>query len=191
MAAPATLHQPLRARHKIATVTLRTAIVGPLAVALLLAVATEATGATAQSPRCDQQWRYPRLHTSWPPARRRVLPPGASAVRICRYLGLNTRHPGGLGQSVVITRPREIQRLAGELNHLRLGSLGAKCPADDASIIIILASYPHQRTLTIQVDLRGCNDVSNGSAPGGFRRYIASMKLLKHLAELTDYHGYF
>jgi hypothetical protein len=58
-------------------------------------------------------------------------------------------------------------------------------------VIVILASYP-RTTLTIAVDLRGCNDVSNGSgAPGGFRRYIASMRLLKHLAKLTGYRGYF
>lgn len=154
-------------------------------MALRLSAAT--SGATASHPSvpaCADRYNGQPPRSAWPPARRHVLPPGAKALRLCRYFGLNTPHPGALAASVAVTRPPQLRIFARELNSLRHGFPFAKCPADDGSVVEILAGYPRGRTLLISIDLRGCTGVSNGD---GYS--IASQRLLKRVERLTHYAG--
>ncbi|HEY2769807.1 MAG TPA: hypothetical protein VGI87_04535 [Solirubrobacteraceae bacterium] len=159
-------------------------LVGASTLALALSsVARMSVRSPVSAPTCAAREAVGIPHTSWPPARRHVAPPGASALRLCRYLGGNTRDPGALARTVLVIQQQQIRQIAHELNSLRRLPAHALCPKDDGSMITILARYPQHRRLAIAVILTGCTQVTNGN-----RDYVASEHLLNQLETLTGYH---
>lgn len=101
---------------------------------------------------------------AWPAARKRLAPPGAAAIRLCRYSGLNAHPPLTLAGGRLVRAPGLVAVLVADFDRLLAGSPGAvACPADDGSQILALLAYPGGRTVTISAGLTGCALVTNGS----------------------------
>jgi hypothetical protein len=91
------------------------------------------------------------------------MPPDATAIRLCRYSGLNAHPRLTLVASRLVTSAGVVRQLVGEFDRLpRLHGVVA-CPMDDGSQIVALVSYPAGRRVTISVGLTGCRLVTNGS----------------------------
>ena len=110
----------------------------------------------------------------WSQARRELAPTGASAIRLCRYSGLNAHPRLALLSSRLLDGSALVRELVGELDRLPSPPRVAFCPNDDGSRIVALLAYPGGRAVTISVGLTGCEPVTNGSvqrtaaAFGGF-----------------------
>ncbi len=116
-----------------------------------------------QPARCSR--KEPRIPAQgWPAAEHNLAPTGASAIRLCRYSGLNDHPPLILVRARLLNRPRLVAQLVKRFDGLPSGPQGAvSCPADDGSEIVALVSYPGGHRVRISVGLTGCLGVSNGS----------------------------
>lgn len=86
-----------------------------------------------------------------------LLPPGATAVLLCRY------GPGGtrvLERS--ITRGATVSQLSWELNALPSARGTYSCPSDDGESITADFSYASGAESPVSVGLSGCQSVTNG-----------------------------
>jgi hypothetical protein len=99
---------------------------------------------------------------SWSQARSQLAPTGASAIRLCRYAGLNGHPPRSLVRAALVTSRTTVASLVQAFDRLPAGTGTFSCPVDDGSAVVALLSYPHGRVLTISVGLRGCQVVTNG-----------------------------
>jgi hypothetical protein len=148
----------------------------------------------AQPARCPK--RSPRLipRETWAPATHVLAPPGVSAIRLCRYSGLNSRPPLTLVHSSLHVSRRLVAKLVREFD--KLPSFGAgviACPADDASQIVVRLAYRARHAVTVAVGLTGCARVTNGSVVRtafgfGSPRHFGP-QLLAELERLTGYRG--
>lgn len=121
---------------------------------------TEAATRLACSPRVLASLPFER----WSAARHRLAPPGASAIRLCRYSGLNVHPRLTLVSSRLIEGSGLVRELVSEFDRLPAPPAGATaCPGDDGSQIAALLSYRGGHVVTITVGLTGCDEVSNGS----------------------------
>ena len=99
----------------------------------------------------------------WEPARARLAPRGAVAIRLCRYSGLNAYPPLALVRSRLITDRAPVDRLVGELDRLP-GARGAVgCRSDDGSQIVAMLAYDDEHRVAVRVGLSGCELVTNAS----------------------------
>ncbi len=97
-------------------------------------------------------------------ARRDLAPAGATTIGLCRYSGLNGTPRLTLVRSRVLRAPSLVRELLGVFDRLPSPGSGVfHCPQDDASQIIAMLGYPRGRTVTISVELTGCQLVTNGS----------------------------
>ncbi len=100
----------------------------------------------------------------WAAARAQLAPPGASAIRLCRYSGLNAHPRLALVSSRLLTSSAVVRELVDELDHLApLPPNAISCPNDDGSQMIALLAYPDGHSVTISVGLTDCEVVTNGS----------------------------
>lgn len=86
-----------------------------------------------------------------------VVPPGATAVLLCRY--------GPDGQRVrerSVTSAGIVSRLAEELNALPIAKGAYSCPFDDGESLTADFSYPSGPENPVSIGLSGCALVSNG-----------------------------
>jgi hypothetical protein len=154
----------------------RTAIVSSIAVAALAGCAAPASSgrstttrtskaAAAPAPRaCPASGPSKLASPSWPAAKSKLVPAGASALRLCRYAGLNATPRLALLDQTLVQQHKHVARLVGELDALVPFPPGAfACPADDGSQILVLASYPAHHQLRVSVALTGCGTATNGS----------------------------
>jgi hypothetical protein len=100
---------------------------------------------------------------SWSPTRRELAPPGAGAIRLCRYSGLNGHPRLRLRRSVLSTAPGIVRELVREFDELPSNPGPVACPGDDGSKIVAQLAYPNGRAVTISVGLQGCVMVTNGN----------------------------
>jgi hypothetical protein len=114
-------------------------------------------------PRCPLRAPSRISPESWSPARRQLAPSGASAIRLCRYSGLNGQPRLTLIRSITIDAASVVGELVRELDRLPSDHGVMACPADDGSEILALLAYPGDHAVTISVGLRGCETVTNGS----------------------------
>jgi hypothetical protein len=128
-----------------------------------------AGGAPAVSPvkpavRAQCAAAPPRLRIAGDvaPSAHVVAPPGAVALRLCRYSGLNDHPRLSLVRTADVRRRARVARLVGLLDRLPDMTSPVSCPNDDGSRIVALVSYPRRRVLPLDVALRGCQTVSNG-----------------------------
>jgi hypothetical protein len=158
-------------------------ILALLVAALALAVAVAATQAGAAAAPCpiDPTATVPK--NAWAPARRELLPPGASALRLCRYDGVRaTRRFAG---SREIAAAATIAQLAHDLDALPpYPRLALPCPFDDGSQIDVRAAYPGGERVSVEYDTTGCNRVSNGDVvaiANGYRDEALAVRLRREL----------
>jgi hypothetical protein len=83
---------------------------------------------------------------------------------------------------VLLGERAAVTRLTGEFDELQPMRGGFACPVDDGSEIVALLAYPHGRSVTISVNLRGCNSVTNGDV---FRTALGT-KLVAQLERLIS-----
>lgn len=99
----------------------------------------------------------------WSAARAKLAPPNASAIRLCRYSGLNAHPHLTLVGSRLIESRRLVQQLVSEFDRLPSLTGAVACPADDGSQILAALAYPAGHQVTITTGLTGCDLVTNGS----------------------------
>jgi len=122
---------------------------------------------------------------SWPPARSELAPPGASAIRLCRYSPLDNHSAPNLVASALVTRPATIRALASDLDELKRFSGAVFCPNDNGSAITLTLGYPSGHSVFIRVGLTGCQAVSNGSVTRTAATSAAGRSLLATIEALT------
>ncbi|MGA2924851.1 MAG: hypothetical protein ABSG43_02465 [Solirubrobacteraceae bacterium] len=99
----------------------------------------------------------------WSAARGELAPAGASAIRLCRYSGLNAHPRLTLAGSRLLVSRSLVQQLVSEFARLPSLSGAVACPNENLSQILALLSYPAGQQVTISVGLTGCALVTNGS----------------------------
>ena len=99
----------------------------------------------------------------WSAARAELAPPGASAIRLCRYSGLNAHPRLTLVGSRLLESRNLVQQLVSEFDRLPSLTGAVACPADDLSQVLAVLTYPAGHQVTITVGLTGCALVTNGS----------------------------
>ncbi|MDQ2897832.1 MAG: hypothetical protein M3Y09_19730, partial [Actinomycetota bacterium] len=139
---------------------------------------------------CSQKTRQTLPEERWTAARDQLAPPGASAIRLCRYSGLNAHPRLTLVSSRLLDDPALVRRLVSEFDRLP-SLLGAvACPSDDLSQIGALLAYPGGHEGRSSVGLTGCDLVTNGTV----RRTAAGLgsprafgpQLVTQLEQLVD-----
>jgi hypothetical protein len=101
--------------------------------------------------------------TRWWAATRKLAPVGATAIRLCRYGGLNDHPRLKLLNAALVINRRTVGHVIQEFDSLKQGPAGSvACPSDDGSQILALVAYPRAHRVTISVGLTGCSRVVNG-----------------------------
>jgi hypothetical protein len=99
----------------------------------------------------------------WLATRFVLAPDGASALRLCRYSGANSRPALRLTRSVLLQSAHLVHELVREFDKLPApGPNAAHCPSDDGAKIVAQFAYPSGDQVKISLGLRGCNAVTNG-----------------------------
>lgn len=166
----------LRPRHRVSvSLTSRASAVLGVACGLLL---TTGCGSRAEHPpgqraavkpalRRECAPIEPRLHMGSAPKLNggELAPAGASMIRLCRFAGTHAVPPQPLKlvHSADVRATGDVDRLIRELHRLPPMAAAVSCPNHNGSQIVLLLSYPHGQTLVIDVELSGCQTVTNGA----------------------------
>ena len=140
-------------------------IVSALACLALAACGSSSHSAKPSSAGATISATCPRIAPAqlpperWPGARKQLAPPGATAVRLCRYSGTNAT----LISSRLIETRSVIDQLVNDFDALPPARGAIACPAGNLAQIIALLAYPRREMVTISTELTGCATVTNGS----------------------------
>jgi hypothetical protein len=158
-------------------------------VAALIALGDAAAQASTTTPaRCAGKAPIELPVNAWAPAHKQLAPPGAKAIRLCRYNALGTRPLRGLARSALLTSARTVQAIVSELEALpAFPRRPLSCPADDGAQIDALLAYAGGNGVLVQIDLTGCTTVSNGSVVRWAGSTDAGRNLLAQTERLTGY----
>jgi hypothetical protein len=157
-------------------------------VAGLIVLGSGAAQAGTQTPHCAQKALIELPVNAWAPARKQLAPPGAKAIRLCRYNALGRLPLRGLARSALVTSARTVKSIVSELDALpALPRRPLSCPADDGAEIDALLAYPDGNGVFVQIDLTGCATVSNGSVVRWAGSTAAGRNLLAETEQLTGY----
>jgi hypothetical protein len=149
-----------------------------------------AAASTSTPAQCAAKALIELPVNAWAPARKRLAPPGASAIRLCRYNALGMRPLRGLARSALVTNTRTVAVIVDELDALpAFPSRPISCPADDGAEIEALLAYAGGEGVVVQIDLTGCATVSNGSVVRWAGSTDAGRELLAQTERLTGYEG--
>lgn len=155
------------------------------ALALALAAA-QAAATTPAPPPCPAHSITSVATNHWVAARRELLPPGASALRLCRFNGLVGTGEPKLAGSRAITSAAQIAQLTRDLDALPpYPKLALPCPLDNGAQVDVLAAFPGGRRVTVSYDSTGCNRVTNGdvvSIANGYKDEALAARLRRELA---------
>jgi hypothetical protein len=140
------------------------ALSGLTCAAAALALAAAGSGAGAARPdACPAGPLSTVPPNAWSAARLRLVPRGAAAVRLCRYLGSSEAPPHGLAHSTLLAGRAAIARLEGALDALpAYPNAVFFCPLDDGSQVLALFAYAGGRHVTVAVQRTGCHRAGNG-----------------------------
>lgn len=128
--------------------------------------ATFAPGAGARPARCAAKTPRQIAPNSWAPAQTQLAPAGPTAVRLCRYSGLNDHPKLRLVRTLERTDAALLTKLVREFDALPPPPLGVTaCPVDLGDEIVAHLAYPGGHAVTISVGLSGCHAVTNGDLP--------------------------
>jgi hypothetical protein len=141
-------------------------MVALMAVALTAVLAVPPQASHRAPARCSRHEPDAVAPSAWRATRHVLAPRGATAVRLCRYSGLNGHPRLRLVRGVKRTRPRLVRRIVRRLDALQSPHGAYSCPADDGSEIVVHLAYRGGRRLTVDVGLTGCRIASNGRRSG-------------------------
>jgi len=161
-------------------------VVGILAAALAVGAAAQA-GSAPTPAACAAKEFVELPANAWAPARKQLAPPGASAIRLCRYNALNTKPPLALARSALVTSTKSVKAIVAELDALRPLPKGVFCPLDDGADIDALLAYSDGHAVIVRFELTGCGAVSNGSVTRWAGNSTAGSDLLALIERLTGY----
>jgi hypothetical protein len=159
-----------------------------LVLAVAASLALPACGGPATVPAtaaCPASDRHTAV-SARPGAKHQIVPPGASAVLLCRYSGLNT--PSGdfrLTVSVRVHDSTTVARLARELDALAPTRAVYHCPIDTAADIVARFTYASGPQNPVTIDHTGCNPVTNGHLQRNAGVTAAGRRLVGALARMT------
>jgi hypothetical protein len=125
----------------------------------------------------------PRLGKANAPGPSRLVRPGATALLLCRYSGLNADpYPPHLARSALVRNRTEIAALIRRLDELRrVPHAIYSCPNDDGRRILLLFGYPYRSPgEQVLVSPTGCHFATNGRLSAW-----ATLPLLHRLEELA------
>lgn len=130
-----------------------------------MAGAAGASSTASGAPdRCPARGPASVPKNSWSATRDRLAPAGATAIRLCRYDGLNSKPRLKFVSANLVTSRKQVGELITQFDALKqLGGATTSCPSDDASQILVLISYGHRHQVRISVALTGCSRVTNGN----------------------------
>jgi hypothetical protein len=190
-ASGAAAYREHRALHREPGVLKRSAALALAALALSGGVGfalRAASAAAARPAACERQAPVELPVNPWPAAHSELAPPGASAIRLCRYNALGV--PRGLAASAVVSDPSAVGRLTRELDSLPSLPRVEACPLDTGALIDLIVAYSdNKHGLLVQVDLTGCAVVANGSVDRTAGSSGAGRALLATIEQLTGYKG--
>jgi hypothetical protein len=149
-----------------------------------------AQGAAARGPRCALRAPPQIASNPWAPAQAQLAPAGPSAVRLCRYSGLNDHPKLRLVRTLRRTDDALLTKLVREFDALPPVPIGVtSCPVDLGDEIVAKLSYPGGHAVAILVILTGCPTAINGdlvrSAMGFGDPPAFGPQLLSRLERLT------
>lgn len=160
----------------------------PLALAAAAALALAACGGPSAGPAtaaCPANDRAAAV-SARPGAAHELVPPGARAVLLCRYTGLNA--PSGDFRLTVHVRVGDratVTRLARELDALAPTRDVYHCPLDTVVDIVARFTYARGPQDPVTIDLTGCNPVTNGHRSRDAGVSAAGRSLVGALARTT------
>lgn len=161
-----------------------------VAFVTLLSVAGASASGSAQPAQCAAKAPTELPVNGWAPARARLAPPGASAIRLCRYNALGQRPARGLARSALVTDSQTVRAIVADFDSLRVSaSPPAFCPLDDGAVIDALLAYPGGHGVVIQIELTGCANATNGNVTRTTAETQAGRDLLAAVERLTGYTG--
>lgn len=166
--------------------------VAALALSAAIGIALHAAAAATTRPAdCASKAPIELPVNAWAPARHELAPPGASAIRLCRYNALGVKPVRGLAASGLVSDPTSVRKLVGELDSLPVPPKLAFCPMDKGALIDLIVAYGGggDRGVLVQVDLTGCATVDNGSVIRTAAGSAAGHALLAQIERLTGYKG--
>jgi hypothetical protein len=157
----------------------------PLAALAVAFAAAQAAATAPSAPRCPAHSISNVATNRWAPARRELLPPGASALRLCRFNGLVGTGEPKLAGSREITSAAQIAQLTHDLDALPpYPKLALPCPLDNGAQVDVLAAFPGGQRVTVSYDSTGCNRVTNGdivSIANGYKDEALAARLRREL----------
>jgi hypothetical protein len=161
------------------------------AVTLAFAAFGAASGtASPVAPACPSSAPSNLSPNGWPPAKRRLAPAGADAIRLCRYAGLNSAlASGSLAGSRLVRSRTLVGGLVSKFDQLKQLPPGKvfACPDENGSQVLALLTYPSGERVTILVQTSGCGEVSNGdvSRTASGQATSVGQRLVAELTRLT------
>jgi hypothetical protein len=157
-----------------------------LAALAVAGAAAAAAPAAPAAPRCPAHSIATVAPNSWTPARRKLLPAGAGALRLCRYNGLVGTSRPKLAGSREISSAAQIAQLTHDLDALPpYPKLALPCPLDNGAQVDVLAAFPGAQRVTVSYDSTGCNRVTNGdvvSIANGYKDEALAARLRRELS---------
>ena len=147
----------------------RRALAPAAALATCVVVSTAAAAgasstASGAPDRCPARGPASGPKNSWSATRDKLAPVGATAIRLCRYDGLNAKPRLKFVSANLITTSKQVGELITQFDALKqLRGATTSCPSDDASQILALISYGDRHQVRISVALTGCSRVTNGN----------------------------
>jgi len=156
-------------------------------VAALCSLAGAAQAGQTTPAQCAAKAPIELPVNAWAPARKQLAPPGAKAIRLCRYNALGTRPPRSLARSALVTSSATVKAIVSELDQLPRIPRAIFCPADTGAEIDALIAYADGNGVLVQISLSGCTIVSNGSVARWVGPSTAGRELLAQVERLTGY----
>jgi hypothetical protein len=162
-----------------------------LALSAVIGLGLHAAGAApTRPPACGRQAPIELPLSPWAAERSELAPPGASAIRLCRYNALGVNPPRGLAASAVVSDPRIVDRLTKELDSLPSLPRLEDCPLDTGAVIDLIVAYrDNEHGLLVQAELTGCAVVETATVDRTAGTTAAGHALLATIEELTGYKG--
>jgi hypothetical protein len=162
-----------------------------LALSAVIGIALYSAGAASTlPPDCAAKAFVELPVNAWAPARRELAPPGASAIRLCRYDALSVKPARALAASALVSDAATVREMVSELDSLPAAPKDAFCPLDTGALIDLVVAYDGgEHGVLVRVDLSGCTIVDNGSVIRTAAGSAAGHALLVRIERLTHDRG--
>jgi hypothetical protein len=136
-------------------------LIAAIAVAVVAAGSVTASrAASAGVPTCPGH--APK--TVSPVTARHFVRQGATAMRLCRYYGVNWGFPYGLRQQRLIHNGATISSITATFNGLAKPPKGIFCMKDDDAKMLVVFGYANAPAEHVLVKMTGCPFTTNGRA---------------------------